>query len=615
VPVAPTSLARLVAGTTTRIVLRAEIVSGGPSAGVAWTWQAWLGSTPLATAALGQDDPAEAAFALASPGLYTFTATDSTRACSVTLAAQAVLDQNDASLHDLDWFVMVNATPPPAANVPAQLGSVDLFHTNPTVDIVLLPGEPVQISPSVGNRIVTSYIRISLLDGASGGSQPVADGEEYAQSGQGPGAAVFSTRLLTRNLMGSILRYNVLVVPLGESGTGTDSEVAPQLFPNLTPTEMNGTLFKLEGGATVTGTMLSADGQPVVDARLVLTDQDPSLSPSDSSRELLFSSVGRSDAQGSYRLHVQPGTQYWASVVPPPESGLAEALAPEAVPVTDNTTLGFQWDEPRAAKLTLTVVDADGTPVNGAHARLTSSQARKVGTLSVQNPGSAPVTRTAFTHVQIDDTTSSAGVVTFANVPADSTYDLLLVPATPSARATTTMLRALAMSTGDTTKKISLQAESTISGSLIAPSATAGMGPLDFTTVMIQAYDQSTDSPEVPKAIWASTDGSFSLGVTPGRSYVVLAVPPASSGAARTFVGPGPMQASEFGVTQKLMASVPWKGKVALAGTTTVIPGTILQIRCQASWPYCLDPTLSLAETTADASGGFQFALPDPTSR
>jgi hypothetical protein len=620
VPVAPTSLDFLIAGAKTRIVLRAEIVSGGPATGVAWTWQGWVGSTPLPTSARGQDDPAEAAFAIANPGQYTFTAMDSTRACSVTLSPQPVVDPNDRGLHQFDWFVMVNATPPPTANVPDQLGFVDLVKTKPTVDIGLFPGELVQISPSVRNNIINSYVRISRFDPLSGQLQVIADGEEHAQASQGAGAAVFGTRLLTRDLIGSILRYNVLVVPLDGSGVGTDSEgtvaaTAPQLFPDMTPTDINGTLFKLEGGATVTGTMLSAGGQPVVDARLVLTDQDPSLPPPDPSRELLFSSVGRSDAQGSFRLHVQPGTQYWLSVVPPPESGLAEALAPESIPVADNATLGFQWDAPTPATLTLTVVDAGGTPMVGTRVRATSAQARKVGTLSVHNPGSDLLTRPAFGHVQVEETTSSAGVAIFANLPADSTYDLLLVPASPGPRSTTTTRQALSVPAGGATQTVSLQAESKIVGSLLAPTAAPGVGPLDFSTVIVQAYDQSADSPEAPKTVTPTADGSFSLGVTPGRSYVVLAMPPTNSGAARTFVGPGPMQASEFAVTQKLMASVPWKGKVAVAGTAGGIPGTVLQIRCQASWPYCFDATLPLAETTADASGTFQFALPDPTSR
>ena len=626
VPVVPTSLPTsgnpVVAGPNTQIVLRAEIVSGGPSAGATWTWQAWSVRNPLSPTALGQKDPATAEFVIADSGQYTFTATDSTQACSATLSPGPFGDPNVvlATSPQLS-FAMVNATPPPAAKTPAQLGSVQLgAMSSGTIqtNIGLLPGVPVQISPSIGSNIVTSYVRISHFNQSSNELELVADGEEQAQTGQGPAAAAFSTQLLGTNLGGNVLRYDVLVAPLDGSGTdgspgGTVDATAPQLFRNLAASDFNGSTFGLAGGVKVTGTATSTTG-PVKDVRVVLTSQDPTAPLPDPSIPLLFSSVGQSLADGTYKLNVQP-SDYWVSVSPPEGTGLAEALAPDPVTINGSTTIDFQWDTPSTADLNLTVVDADGTPVSGARVRATSSLSQKVGTLSVQNAGGALPPKNIFSKVQIEDTTSSTGSVTFAKLPAGSTYDLLLVPATLGPRSTTTTVLAVAVPTGGTTQTVHLQAKATINGQLVAPQGDAGPKALDFSTVTVRAYDQTADSPEASSSTLASADGSFSLGVTPGRSYVVLAMPPTNSGAARTFVGPGPMQASEFTVTQRLMPSIAWTGKVALAGTSTGIPGTALQILCQASWPYCFDPTVPLAETTTDANGAFQFALADQTKR
>jgi hypothetical protein len=40
-----------------------------------------------------------------------------------------------------------------------------------------------------------------------------------------------------------------------------------------------------------------------------------------------------------------------------------------------------------------------------------------------------------------------------------------------------------------------------------------------------------------------------------------------------------------------------------------------MQAFCIVGWPYCVDPTIPLAETTSGDSGAFQFSLPDPATR
>ena len=100
--------------------------------------------------------------------------------------------------------------------------------------------------------------------------------------------------------------------------------------------------------------------------------------------------------------------------------------------------------------------------------------------------------------------------------------------------------------------------------------------------------------------------------VSPGRPYVVLAVPLMASGLARTFVGPGLLAASEFTIKQKVLSSMPWISTAYQTGYD--LSGTALQILCGVGYAGCVDPTIPLAETTIEA-GAFQLSLPDPATR
>jgi hypothetical protein len=111
-----------------------------------------------------------------------------------------------------------------------------------------------------------------------------------------------------------------------------------------------------------------------------------------------------------------------------------------------------------------------------------------------------------------------------------------------------------------------------------------------------------------------SADGTFSISVTPSRPYVLLAIPPADSGLARTFVGPGTLRASEFTIQQKVQLSMDWTSSV-VSVSAVGLAGTSLQAFCMKGWAGCVDSTIPLAETTAGAEGAFRLALPDPASR
>ena len=585
----------LTAGSNVQVVLRASVVSGGPPAGVSWSWQANRDGTPLAST-LGTQDPAAAAFPITSAGNYSFTAYDKTTgACSKTVQVSAVAANACAAC---DSSVILRAAPPASSDtstdIPVQSGARSLSGSSPfsQTNIILDRGVAVQVSPRVGSNLQKSYVRISSVSG-----ELTVDGLADPQTGG------FSSRLLAVNSSLAVLKYDVLIVPIDDLSGGTVAATAPQLFQGLTANSINdtNTAFILAGGVKVTGTTVASTG-PVSDVRVMLTNQDPSATQPN---KLIFSSVGSSDASngGSYLLHVQPGT-YWVSISPPDGSGLPDALSPTAVTLTGDTTIDFKWNAVNTATLVLNVTDAAGNPSVGTRVRLTSAQANVVGTLTV---GTNP--QFANGNVQVENTTSTSGTVTFANLPDGVSYSALLVPATLGPYSATTAI-SVALPQGGGTQTVGLLAQGRINGRLVAGSKST----VDWSTVDVIAYDRSTDTPEAPLSVVAQKDGTFSLAVSPGRPYVVLVAPDVSSGLARTFIAPGPIQASEFTLTQNVQSSMPWSATV-MDGSQVGVPGTALQVFCDVSWPGCVDPTVPLAETTSDDSGAFQLALPDPATR
>ena len=583
----------LVAGPSVQVVLRAKIVSGGPAGGASWSWQANRDGAPLSPV-FGKQDLAAAAFPIASDGNYTFSAFDKNGACpSVSVQVYAVAAN---ACKQCDNSVVVRAAPPPSADIPVQSGGLGLTGTSPfsQTPIVLDHGVPIQVAPNLGSGLLTSYVRISATNGDLS-----VDGLADPKTGG------FDARLLA---VGGdhrlILSYDVLVVPIDGTNGSTVAATAPQLFPSLTPDAINNTTFNLAGGIAVTGTTLNSAGQAVADVRVMLTNQDPNVVQV---TKLIFSSVGRSDAQGKYLLHAQPG-KYWVSISPPPGNGLPEAIVPTSVVLTGDTTIGFKWDTVSSSNLVLNVVDAAGLPSSGTHVRLNSAEAKPVGTLTL---GSAGNPQTANGNIQVEGTTSGSGTVTFASLPDGMAYDALLVPATLGLSSATTVL-SLTLPKGGATLPATLLAQGRINGQLV-PGA-VGTAAVDWSHVNVVAYDRSGDTPEAPVAVAVNTAGAFSVPVSPGRPYVVLAMPDGTSPLARTFVAPGLLQSSEFTVTQRVQSTMAWSSSV-IDSAQVGVAGTAIQVFCSADWPGCVDSGIALAETTSGDGGVFQLALPDPATR
>ncbi|MBN2573959.1 MAG: carboxypeptidase regulatory-like domain-containing protein [Deltaproteobacteria bacterium] len=580
----------LVAGTNVQVVLRAEIAAGGPASPV-WTWQASRDGSPIWAAAYGQPDRASAAFPVAVDGNYTFTVVEqSSPLCSATAHAVAFPANACAAC---DRSVILRAAPPPGADLPVQSGAIALGGSEPFggTNVVLAKGVLVLVSPNVGGSKVASYVRINGV-----GGDLVADGLADPRAG-------FGAQLLRMDNNLAVLRYDVLVVPLDGSNGSSYAATAPQLFQSYTPDQINAASFALAGGVAVSGRTTASSGQAVVDARVILTNRDPNAAVQPSA--LLFSSVGRSDAQGDYVLHVQPG-RYWVSVSPPNGSGLAEALATSAIDLPGAATISFQWNASAMAALTLYVRDALGAPLDGARVRLTSAQATTVGRLTVSGAGTN-ASLDAVGNVSAEETTA-VGAVTFANLPTGAVYDALIVPAALGPSTATTAVT-VTVPAGGATQTVQLLPQGTISGKLLS-----GVAGADWSQVYLVAYDRSADTPEPPQTASVNPDGSFSIGASPRRPYVVLAVPAPGSALARTFVGPGPLETSEFVITQKVQDSMQWSAKV-MDENGLGLEGTALQVFCGPSWPGCIDPSVPLAETTSESGGVFQLDLPDPATR
>jgi hypothetical protein len=576
----------LFAGPSVQVVLRAEITSLGPASPV-WSWQCTRDGVPVTNIVLGQQDPSVAAFPIASPGNYTFTARDKTGAC-IAVAQAGAAGANDCP--DCDRAVLLHMAPPSSADLPVQDGFLPLRGNPPFSSATIIPavGVAARIAPSVNGGRVDAYVRVS-----QSGGKLITDGLAAASSG----ASGFPVNVVSTDSHNQVQYYDVLVVPIDGTDASTIAATAPQLFASLSAGDISRTTFSLSGGVSVTGTVTDASGAPVSDGRVILSNRNPS-TPGPSS-SLIFSSVGRSDAQGKFLLHAQPGT-YWISISPPSGSGLPEALVPSSVTLSGDTTLSFQWDQPSTAVVALTVVDSVGMPTSGTRVRLTSAGSGKVGTLSL---GSS--SQPAQGNVQAQGITSSAGTVSFANVPDGTTYGVLLAPSTLGPSAATTVL-SLTVPQGGTTRTVPLLPQGSIQGQLSA-SLTA-----DWTQVSVVAYDRSDDSPEAPFSVLAGADGRFSIPVSPGRPYVVLALPSTASDLARTFVGPGPLAASEFTIKQKVLSSMPWISTAYQNGYD--LSGTVLQVLCGPGYAGCVDSTIPLAETTIEG-GAFQLALPDPSTR
>lgn len=586
VPVVPAGLRddqNLVAGPNITVVLRAEI-AGGAAPGIAWSWSGKWNGQPLAPPDLDAVDSALAAFPTKDTGTYSFTAAAGD--CVATFTRPA---RGPEGCRACDYGIDVQVVSPPSYGLASQSGYFPYAQ-----DISLVESHVANFFVGKAGRVIPAYVRINDAAGVL-----VADG--YAAPSVG-----FVRPLLVLASNGDFARYQVLVVPMDGTGDGTLGATAPQLFPDLVVGELeNRALLELSGGITVLGTVTAA-GQPANDVRVMLSNQSPA---APEPKKLVFSSVGRSNPQGGYTLAVQPG-QYWVSFSPPASAGLPEAIDPLPLALTAGATLDLDWQALATVPLSLSVQDAQGGPAANTRVLVRSTQMAAAGTLTMRN-GPTVVTRALNGRVQTEAATDAFGRVTFPAVPADGTYDLVLVPAQPGPMAATTRLSI--QPRAGASYAVALAMEQSIVGRL----EVGGGQAVDWSKVQVVAFDKSAVVPEPARAVVPGVDGAFSLGVSPGRHYAVVVWPDPSTSLARTFVGPGLLQASRFPIRQKVPNVLAWSSSVVMSNVSprTGVAGATLQATCHPDYWRCIDPDVPLAETTTGEGGAFTLNVPDPATR
>jgi hypothetical protein len=581
--ISASSLTRLVAGPTSMAVVRAELLNVPDPGNLRWTWMVThLGTgSPLGVTA-DPGDPAVVSFRVERAGQYQISASTTAGGMQCGSGPVAAAAEDPRALRRL---LLVRAIPPTSARLPVQHKVLEVAGGTPVVlEMRLEQGSDVTIDPrDQGTRdSIVSYVRVADL------ATPLVL-EGYADQRAGFGAFLAPAE------------YQVVVIPTGADGAGvTAARHAPFILERATPQSIRAFPFQLTPGVPVRGRMTDARGGVVVDARVLLRGAG------------LASTVGRSGNDGSYQVLARTGS-YGLTIAAPHGSGLPEVQMPGGGSVGPSIAIAegaaapaidFEWDRLPDAELAVQVEDVQGRALPQARVRV-QAQLPRVGVLTVTPPGGAPAPLAAPGEMRLDGETGGDGMARFGRVPLGS-YQVLIAPSASAAGAVTTTTVAVAGG-GAVTRTVRLARMARITGTL------SGAGPLGG--VRLVASDVGMDLSTTAVVAETGEDGSFNLPVSPRRRYLVLAHPPAGSRFARTFVGDGPLEASEFPIRQVLPARISFSGRVVSDLHRNGIPDTVIKVFCYPAAVDCPDPTVALAEGVSGGDGTFELALPDPSTR
>lgn len=570
-PIGATSLQRLLAGTGVISTVRAELIGDQAGAARSWSWSVSFQGTPVSFTR-GTREPGVIRFSTERPGSYVISATTQVdgSTCWATEPGEA---SNPLATVESNYFRTL-VLPPEGTTQWAPFTQPLAMSASAAVDtpVPLSAGVQVAINPvdPIRSRTIPSYVRIS-----SGSRLLRLDG--FA------GTAPFTTRLTGGAL------YEVLVVPAAADGSGVGALHAPLYQDGLEVAQLaDPGRFRLDPGVPVRGRIMRAGGGQA-GTRVVVRGP------------LLASTVASTASDGSFEVLVRPGVDTFVAS-PPAGSGLPEVVMPAPAGLGSNPGLRIDlaWRSLATERVTLAIRAADGAPVAGSRVRLKANLPEVADakvTDSVESPWS-PVAG-----VMREERTSGAdGTVVFPLLPRGD-YTVTVVPAEGRTEAiTTTSLVVLA--NAPAVRPIVLAARVPLTGQLI------GQG--DLANIAVIATDVGSDVLVPPIEGATARDGSFILSVSPGRRYLLLAHPPAQSLFARTQIGVGPVEATEFAITHKMRARIAWTGRVHSAeNPTTGIPGAIIKAYCYPGTIECADPTVPLAEAVSGPDGSFSTWLPD----
>jgi hypothetical protein len=570
-PIGAASLQRLLAGTGAVSVIRAELAGDEPGSARSWSWSVFYQGAP-AVFTRGTREQGVIRLSTERPGSYFIQATTflDGSSCSGSDTAEA---SNPLATVESNLFRTL-VLPPEGSTEWAPFTQPLAMTASAAVDtpIPLSAGIQVAISPvdPIRNRTIPSYVRIS-----SGSRLLRLDG--FA------GTAPFTTRLIAGAL------YEVLVVPAAADGSGVGAPQAPLYQDGLEVTQLaDPTRFRLDPGVPVRGRIVRA-GSGQANTRVVLRGA------------LLASTVASTASDGSFEVLVRPGVDTFVAS-PPADSGLPEVVMP--VPASlwsiSSPRIDLDWRFLATERVTVAIRAADGAPVAGSRVRVKANLAAVADakvTDSVEHAWS-PVAG-----VMRDERTSGAdGTAVFPLLPRGD-YTVTVVPAEGRPEGITTT-HLVVSAGGPAVQPIVLAARVPLAGKLT--------GDGDLANIAVVATDVGSDVLVAPIEARSASDGSFTLSVSPGRRYLLLAHPPAQSAFARTQIGVGPVEATEFGLTHKMRPRIAWTGRVHSAqAPTTGIAGAVIKAYCYPGTIECADPTVPLAEAVSGSDGSFSTWLPD----
>jgi len=365
----------------------------------------------------------------------------------------------------------------------------------------------------------------------------------------------------------------------------------------------------VDPGTLVQGLVLGPDGLPLEGARMLLR------------RGSLPSTIGTSDGTDMLSLRARPGVMT-AIVLPPSASGLPQAtVVPNGSDSDLNLTAALsslsittRFQAIAQGTLTLTILDPAGaTPVSGARVRIASQAGLPAAAILTASVPGGPDTQlpSASSSVNAEVLSDAGGHASFGRLPAGR-YDVLVIPPAGSSPQAITTLALELQSAGvvpASAATITMATKVAISGNLLPMSDAAGAS--------VTAVDTAADGSGGVASTVADAKGAFTLMVSPRRSYRIIAQPVAGNASIRTVfgvddvgVGVDGAATTPLALTLKLQRGRTLNGTVESGGYP--VGQAFIQIFCVSSVPSCVDPTISLAETTTRGDGTFALLIPDP---
>jgi hypothetical protein len=617
-PASTTSLLDLIAGPTAVARVQGTIVWGQTQPFVPeWSWLVVRSDGHSITPTTVELDPSQVQFPTSIAARYDI-AVSIGQGCVGATHALAAPPPNDYRLYRLRVLPPIDSA---LGAVPYEVDlKIEAGGRPVDKDVNLASGVPVTFDPSTGPTsplalAVPSYLRIQ-----SNGSTWTIYGRSSSQSP-------------FRALLDPQLDYQVLVVP---DASILDSQPWPPFLLNKSTSNgqrIDATYLAfaadplaLPRGIEISGRLSSPDGT-VEGATISLHAYQSSNIVEQA--PVLFSTVGRADGYGAYRLWVNPAGLFSVVVTPPQGSLLPIATIDQGIVLDEATgpipSLDFSWAQLASTTLDVAVRLPDGTPAPSGIAvslEAETGQLATVGTLTLASAGidggTTGFTAPATGLLRRDATTDRDGHVAFASLPK-ARYRFMLVPPStlPSVAVTTVVVDATAANdTMQTT--IQLATKVVALGRLLNAGDNGASNSAGATIV---ATDLGHDSTPPVVTSTVAGDGSFYLLLDPHRTYRLVAQPAQgrglpsyvplygfSTGAANTLLD-----------DQRLPMGVLVRGHVSFGGQAVV--GAVVQVFCIGLPPDCVDRTNlaagsppAYASVITDVNGGYGLYLPDPAT-